>query len=251
MVRLTESAPAGTPNWIDLGIPDLERAKDFYGALFGWDFQDYGAEAGHYHGCLLRGESVAGLMQLPEPAADYWWGVYFSTDVCEGTVKRVTDAGGEVVNPPMEVMGQGRMAILKDTVGAQFGLWEAQAHIGSAIVNEPGSFVWNELYTSSRKEAEEFYHAVFGHDPEDFSGDYTALKRPDGHYVGGIQFDPTATDPAWVTYFDVADPDAAVRTAREHGGTVVSEPEDTPYGRIAVVRDPFGADLRLMRPSEE
>ncbi|MEW2358681.1 VOC family protein [Spirillospora sp. NPDC029432] len=251
MTRLTSNAPAGTPNWLDLGIPDMERAKEFYRNLFGWEFVDYGPEAGHYHGCLLRGESVAGMMQNPEPGADYWWSLYFSTDDLDGTVKRVTDAGGSVVEPPMDVMDQGRMAIVTDAMGAQFGLWQGQEHIGSAIVNEPGSFVWNELTTTDRRRASEFYAAVFGHTPEDMPGDmgYTVLNRADGQGIAGIMDGPAGSPSAWSTYFQVEDPDAAVRTVRENGGEVVAEPEDTPYGRIAFVRDPFGVEFRLMRPT--
>ena len=39
MSFVTENPPDGTPTWIDLGIPDLERAMAFYGALFGWEFE--------------------------------------------------------------------------------------------------------------------------------------------------------------------------------------------------------------------
>jgi predicted enzyme related to lactoylglutathione lyase len=255
MTRLTTAAPAGTPNWLDLGIPDMERAKEFYRSLFGWEFVDYGPEAGHYHGCLLRGESVAGMMRNPEPGADYWWSVYFSTDDIDGSVKRVTDAGGRVVEPPMDVMDQGRMAIVTDAVGAQFGLWQAREHLGSTIVNEPGSFVWNELVTADRSRAAEFYRAVFDHTLEDMPGDfgYTVLYRPDGRAIGGIQEDAAAASPSWATYFEVEDADAAVRIVRENGGAVVSEPEDSPYGRVASVADPFGVEFRVMRsaPSDE
>ncbi|GAB3756459.1 VOC family protein [Microlunatus parietis] len=38
MSELTTKQPAGTPTWIDLGIPDLDRAMTFYGAFFGWEF---------------------------------------------------------------------------------------------------------------------------------------------------------------------------------------------------------------------
>ncbi|MFI0353711.1 VOC family protein [Actinomadura sp. 9N407] len=251
MTHLTGNAPAGTPNWLDLGIPDMERAKAFYRSLFGWEFQDYGPEAGHYHACLLRGAPIAGMMRNPEPADDYWWGVYFSTDDIDGTTERVTAAGGAIVDPPDDVMDQGRLAILTDAVGAQFGLWQGREHIGSQIVNEPGSFVWNELVTTDRAGAAGFYAAVFDHTAEDMPGDfaYTVLNRPDGRAIGGILEEPGAAGPAWMTYFEVEDPDASVRTVRENGGAVVTEPQDSPYGRIATVRDPFGAEFHLMRPA--
>ncbi|MDT7582040.1 MAG: uncharacterized protein QOK35_3304, partial [Pseudonocardiales bacterium] len=38
MTHITQNQPDGTPTWIDLGIPDLERAMQFYGAVFGWEF---------------------------------------------------------------------------------------------------------------------------------------------------------------------------------------------------------------------
>ncbi|MFC5752783.1 VOC family protein [Actinomadura rugatobispora] len=251
MTHLTSNPPVGTPTWLDLGIPDLGRAKEFYGGLFGWEFQDYGPEAGHYHACLLRGEPVAGIMQLPEPTGDYWWNVYFATDDCDGTVKRVTDAGGSAVEAPMDVMDQGRMAILKDPVGAQFGLWEGRAHIGSRIVNEPGSFVWNELVTADSARAADFYRAVFEYTLEPIQGDmdYTVLHRPDGQSIGGVMGSPGASS-GWFTYFDVDDPDAAARKVGDLGGTVVDEPQDTPYGRIGTAEDPFGVRFHLIRPSE-
>ena len=251
MTLITGNQPTGTPTWLDLGIPDPERAREFYGALFGWEFEDYGPEVGHYHGCTLRGEAVAGIMQHPEPSGDYWWNVYFATDDCDGTVKRVADAGGTVLEAPMDVMAQGRLALIRDPGGASFGLWEGREHTGARIVDEPGSFVWNELVTGDPARAVEFYRAVLGLVPEPMDGevDYTVLKRPDGRPVGGVQGEAGAA-PRWLTYFDVEDPDAAVDAVRRGGGTVVAEPQDTPYGRIATVEDPFGARFHIMRPSE-
>ncbi|WP_067465315.1 VOC family protein [Actinomadura macra] len=249
MTHVTSNAPTGTPTWLDLGIPDLDRAKTFYGTLFGWQFQDVGAEGGHYNMCTLRGEPVAGMMQNPdEEATDFWWSVYFAADDAEEVVDRVTKAGGEVVHPAMDVMGQGRMAIVKDPQGGQFGLWQGQAMVGSAYVNEPGTLVWNDLITSDADAARGFYTSVFDYGLEPVPGDmdYTALRRPDGGFIGGILGDSAATA-SWVTYFDVADADEAVRRVRAGGGTVDEEPQDTPYGRIATVRDPFGVPFRVMK----
>jgi hypothetical protein len=43
----------GTPSWVDLSTTDLDSALRFYGDLFGWEFQDLGEEAGHYHDARL------------------------------------------------------------------------------------------------------------------------------------------------------------------------------------------------------
>ncbi|MGI5200983.1 VOC family protein [Spirillospora sp. CA-108201] len=262
MTHVTGNAPEGTPNWLDIGVPDLDRARTFYGTLLGWQFQDAGPEAGHYNMCNLRGEAVAGMMQNPEGEADvFWWSVYFAADDCDALVKRATDGGGEVVVAPMDVMDLGRMAVLRDPQGAHFGLWQGRSHFGSQIVNVPGSFVWNELVTRDSAAAGEFYKAVFGYELEQMPGDmeYTVLKRAgDGRYIGGILGgseivlgggDRPAS--SWTTYFAVDDADEAVRRVRAGGGTVDSEPQDTPYGRSADVRDPFGVPFHVMRPAEE
>ncbi|MFE9099245.1 VOC family protein [Actinomadura geliboluensis] len=261
MTQVTGNAPVGTPNWLDIGIPDLERAKTFYGTLFGWQFLDAGPDAGHYNLCQVRGESVAGMMRNPDDQPDeYWWCVYFAADDCDGLVKRATDAGGEVVVPAMDVMDLGRMAILKDPQGAQFGLWQGRAHHGSAIVNEPGSFVWNELVTPDSGAACAFYRTLFGYELEPMPGDmdYTVLKRPDGRYIGGIAGGSgvvvgggAGEVPSWMTYFAVGDADEAVRRVRAGGGTVDAEPADGPYGRSAPVRDPFGVPFHVMKPAPE
>jgi predicted enzyme related to lactoylglutathione lyase len=255
MVQITSNQPNGTPNWLDLGIPDLDRAKEFYGAVLGWEFQDYGEEAGHYHACLLRGEPVAGMMQNPEDApGEYWWQTYFATDDADGTLKRVTDAGGTVVMPPDDVMDQGRMAILKDPTGAQFGLWQGREHIGTRIKGEPGAMAWSELVTTDPKGATEFYAAVFDYAHEAVPGglEYHALKltpAPDDPGIGGVHGEMAElglTTPLWLTYFLVDSTDEEVAKAREAGGSVIQEPEDTTYGRLATVADPFGARFKLM-----
>ncbi|MEV6229171.1 VOC family protein [Saccharopolyspora shandongensis] len=252
MSELTTAQPTGTPTWIDLGIPDLDRAMAFYGALFGWEFEVGPEETGRYTMCLLRGKPVAAIMPNLDPdATDFWWNLYFATDDCDATVTKAVDAGGSVLAGPMDVMDQGRMAIVRDTTGAQFGLWQAGAHLGSEIVNEPNSLLRNDLVTAQPGPARDFYAATFDYvldDNPDMPGaDFTFLRRPDGHEIGGIFGDPNAGKSRWTTLFQVADADAAARRAVEAGGTA-GEPFDMIYGRLAVITDPFGAEFEVGSP---
>jgi len=245
--------PEGTPTWIDLGIPDLDRAMDFYRALFGWEFSVSPAEYMHYTTCLLDGRRVAALVPNQDSGAEkFWWNVYLATADCDRTVARVTEAGGTVMSPPMDVMEFGRMAIVRDTTGAQFGLWQGNSHIGCEVVNEPGSLVRNDLVTPDSAPAREFYASVFGFTldrNEDMPEmDFTFLRRPDGHEVGGIFGSPSVTAAMWNTTFEVSDTDAVVRKARENGGTA-TEPEDMVYGRIATLNDPFGSEFSVITRS--
>jgi uncharacterized protein len=255
MSELTTAQPAGTPTWIDLGIPDLDRAMTFYGALFGWEFNVGPEETGRYTMCLLRGKPVAAIMPNQDPdATDFWWNLYFATDDCDATVARAESAGGSILATPMDVMDQGRMALVRDTAGAQFGLWQAGAHIGSQIVNEPNALLRNDLVTPEPASARDFYAAVFDYtldanpDMPDF--DFTFLRRPDGHEIGGIAGDPKAKSSRWTTLFQVDDVDAAVRRAVGAGGTA-AEPFDMIYGRLADITDPFGTEFQVGSPKTD
>ncbi len=62
----------------------------------------------------------------------------------------------------------------------------------------------------------------------------THEKRPNRGYA------------AWLVYFQVTKTDHAVTVAVEHGGKIVEPAEDTPFGRLAIVADPFGARLALI-----
>jgi predicted enzyme related to lactoylglutathione lyase len=249
MTYVTANQPTGTPTWIDLGIPDLDRAMEFYRALFGWEFDVGPAEAGHYTMCLLDGRQVAALMPNSDAAAtDFWWQVYLATDDCDGTAKRIADAGGTLVQAPMDVMDAGRMALANDPVGAQFGLWEGRTHIGCQVVNEPSALLRNDLVTPSPEPARTFYAQVF-----DFTldrnealqgADFTFLRRPDGHEIGGILGDPAAPRSRWGTLFEVADTDAAAERAIAGGGSS-TPPYDMVYGRLAEITDPFGATFTV------
>jgi predicted enzyme related to lactoylglutathione lyase len=254
MSHVTENQPDGTPTWIDLGVPDLDRAMAFYGSLFGWEFDT--AATGRSTTCLLHGHRVAAIAQDPDPhASRRWWNVYLATADCDATARRVTDAGGTLVQDPMDISDQGRVALADDPVGARFGLWQGRAHIGAQVVNEPGSLVRNDLVTPDPEPARAFYAAVFGYtldrneDLPDF--DFTFLRRPDGHEVGGVMGVPGAPRSAWTTTFEVADTDAVVERAAAGGGTA-GDPEDFIYGRMATITDPFGAEFSVIaRPPDQ
>nr|WP_255025003.1 VOC family protein [Rhodococcus sp. GA1] len=162
MSAVTTNQPLGTPTWIDLGIPDLDRAMAFYGSVLGWEFDIGPEEYGRYTMCLLGGKKVAALMpNLDENATEFWWNVYLATYDVDATVARSVAAGGALLTEPMDIADQGRMAIVRDPSGAQFGLWQGRAHVGCELVNEPNTLLRNDLVTPNPGPAREFYAAVF------------------------------------------------------------------------------------------
>lgn len=251
------SYPAGTPSWVDLMPSDPPAAQAFYEDLFGWDVEDSGEEMGHYGMARVRGKAVAGIGGMPQPGVPVAWTTYLATDDVDATCARITEAGGTVMMPPMDVADQGRMAVALDRGGAAFGLWQAGRHHGSEIANEPVSLVWSELLAPDLDAACEFYGNVFGYTyesppmgGEDGGGgedmDYRMFKLGD-HELGGMTGLPTPeAAPHWGLYFAVADTDAVVAKARDLGATIVNEPTDSPYGRQAMITDPQGATFSII-----
>ncbi|NQU36789.1 MAG: VOC family protein, partial [Actinobacteria bacterium] len=218
---------AGTPSWVDLMTVDQDAAIAFYCDLFGWQCMKSGPEMGNYGMCFQGDAPVAGIGPMPDgspfPAA---WTMYISTDDAAASAAAAVEAGGQIMAEVMDVGGagdelMGRMAIIMDPSGGVFGVWEPHGHKGSGIVNEPVSFVWNELLSRDAKASRDFLEAVFGYDWAPMEGtpdgmEYYTGKINGGDVIGAMdipeQF-PAEVPSHWQTYFGVADTDDTLARA--------------------------------------
>jgi predicted enzyme related to lactoylglutathione lyase len=263
---------AGVPCWVDTTQPDPQAAADFYGQLFGWQFEDVaGADApGPYIVARLLGGDVAAVTAPPGGApATAVWNSYVCVESADATAAKVVAAGGGVLSDPFDVADAGRMAVLADTEGAVFCAWEARAFKGAAIVNEPGSVNFNVLNTRDVEGAQAFYGAVFGWESLDLGSgadawalagycDFleqrdpglrermAAMGAPTGFedVVAGIRRlgdDEAGTPAHWGVTFGVDDADAIAAKAYNLGGRVIVAPVDAPWVRTTVIADPQGA----------
>jgi predicted enzyme related to lactoylglutathione lyase len=251
--------PAGTPSWVDLGTPDIEGSTRFYGDLFGWEVpeSENPEQTGGYRLATLRGKPVAGLMPLMQEDQPIAWTTYMSVDDADDAAAKATEAGGQVVAEPMDVMDLGRMALFTDPTGAFLGIWQPRSFPGAEIVNEAGAVSWNELGTRDPDRAQEFYRQVFGWDYRSFGeqGNYWTIHRGgEDRSVGGLMDArgrvPEDVPPNWLTYFGADDVDATVAKVRDSGGEVAVGPVDMPdVGRFAVLADPNGAAFGIFQGS--
>ncbi len=254
----TEYAP-GTPSWTDLASPDAAKSKEFYGALFGWDFSEEptGDPNNPYYMIRQGGKDVAGMMKLsPDMQAGGMppvWSTYVTVADVDASTGKAKELGGKVLSEPMDVMDAGRMSVVVDPTGAIFCLWQAKGSIGAQIVNEPVSLTWNELMTPDVEAAKTFYGGLLGWKGEtmQMGGDgpsYTVWMLGDGG-IGGAMPPPMEGMPAfWGVYFAVEDCDATVAKAVELGANVLNGPMDVPeVGRMATLMDPQGAAFNVIK----
>lgn len=249
----------GVPCWVDAMVPDVIGGRRFYGELFGWTFQQaderYGGTAQAFH----EGANVAALVPKRNGRMPTVWNVYFATLDIGATIARIRRAGGEVIMVPMPVGNAGTVAMAADPGGAVFGLWQAGTYYGFEKQGRPCSYAWTDLYTRDPKRVDPFYETVFGFttrsvettDGTDFAV-WSPAGRPaglEGAVAGRGVIDrrfPAQMPAHFLVYFAVPDCDEAVATATRLGGHVILDPEDTPYGRFAVLVDNQGASFAVI-----
>lgn len=105
--------------WNELQVKDLDTARKFYTALFGWKLK----ETPDYTELSVGNNAIGGMMasQAPPEVPSYWM-PYFAVDDCEASVARAQSNGGQVYAPPFDVPNVGRMAVLADPQGAVFAV---------------------------------------------------------------------------------------------------------------------------------
>jgi len=182
--------PSGAPCWVETLQPDPDAAAQFYGQLFGWQFDEPkpmpGRLGGEYLAARIAGRLVTGIGQAPASAPTALWSTFISVDSIEAVLTRVADAGGAVIVGPLQAGPDGRLAVVTDPAGVAFGLWQPAERIGAQLVNEPGTWAMSALHTPSPERARSFYSTVFGWQLQPVSGAPLAFWRLPG-YVGSGQ----------------------------------------------------------------
>lgn len=108
---------------IEIPADDLARAREFYENVFGWDFQQIpGYEDYHLYSDAHAG--VGGGLGRRGITAGHRVRNYINVDSIDVTIPRVTTHGGRVIEPKAQVMGQGWYAVVDDSEGNEFALWQ-------------------------------------------------------------------------------------------------------------------------------
>jgi predicted enzyme related to lactoylglutathione lyase len=259
MTEATRRTP-GTPCWVSLLAHGLDAAKDFYGALFGWEYSPGPEQLGPYVRALIDGKEVAGIGRQPtERQLPIAWTTYMATDDADASAEAIRSACGTVGVGPLDAGDASRLIIASDPEGAIFGVWQPAARHGTTVYGTHGTPVWNELLTAETSFVSKFYQAVFGYDLEVVAPPGSGSASGPDHVTLLLQGRPVAAlrglghglprdrGPHWMTYFEVEDTDEAARQVVELGGQVLRPPRDGSSGRLATVADPEGAVFTIVR----
>lgn len=257
----TSHAP-GIWSWVELSTTDVDAAKGFYAALFGWEAEDneIPETGGVYSMQQVDGSPAAAIMAQPDEQRQAGvppnWFSYVTVASADESARKAEELGGQVHAGPFDVATAGRMAVIADPAGAMFGIWQAGDSIGAEVVNVPGALTWNDIATTDPEGAQAFYSGLFGwgfdkidtgpdgpdywtitHDAAS-NGRNGGLRRQVEQEVGHVP-------PHIAPYFGTAAIDESVAEVLEHGGSNLIPVTQVPAGRFAAVADPQGAAFAL------
>src|SRR2546423_15532262 len=150
--------------WHDFRAADVGGAKRFYGDLFGWSSKPGDHDYEHIE---VAGVPIGGIMKLdPKHGAPSHWVGYVSVDNVDAAIATVTQNGGKVHVPKMDIPNVGQFAICADAQGAVFSPFHYTGKdAGKPESNTPPGgyhFCWDELLTPDLDEAARFYSTLFG-----------------------------------------------------------------------------------------
>jgi predicted enzyme related to lactoylglutathione lyase len=101
---------------IELGAPDANKVKRFFGALFDWAFEPFGEG----NQAVIQTPTIRG--GLHDGVTSTTLTAYFKVDDIETAVVRVRELGGHAEDPSPEQPGFGRFCSCTDDQGTPFGL---------------------------------------------------------------------------------------------------------------------------------
>ncbi|MCE2467202.1 MAG: VOC family protein [Caldilineaceae bacterium] len=253
----------GTFSWLDLSTTDIEGAKDFYGTMFGWEFEPQVVEGELvYTICTLNGLQVCGLggtMGEDDPPC---WNVYTCVEDVDATSNRAVELGGKIEAGPMDIFDSGRMSFISDPQGAMLGLWQPREHLGVQVMFEPGTFMWAEIMTWDAEGTNAFYQGLHGWDTvADHSNPNYTLYVPGGdtsrtvYLAGQLAMDENfdkSIPTYWGIYLQVSDTAETLRRCIELGGEQAVPATEIAQGTFAGPRiSPCGTPPIPPPPAEE
>src|SRR6267143_5129162 len=106
---------------VELHSADPAKSKAFYGEVFGWKFE----EMPEMNYILWRAENEpgGGIMQTMEGRPPQVLN-YIMSESVENTLRDIMDAGGNVIQPKMEIPGQGWWALFQEPGGTMMAIYQ-------------------------------------------------------------------------------------------------------------------------------
>ncbi|MGI9330584.1 MAG: VOC family protein [Gammaproteobacteria bacterium] len=246
--------------WADYFTSDLDLARRFYGELFDWEWRWVVNEPGKRYGMFYAdGLPMAGIAEKAATDANRAYGrwiYYISVEDVGATLAMLDEQGGSTLLDRRDYAERGSFAVVADADGVLFGVLNSSSGDPADYRAEPGEWIWFNLYTRNASESAGFYASLFNYDthaPEAGGNESEVLDiflARQNYSRAGVRQLSTGSEsqPTWIGYIRVSDVNAMVARATDLGGEAIFKPDDSVVeGDLAVVSDPVGAPIGLLR----
>ena len=123
----TKVNDVGCFSWNELATRELEKAREFYGRLLDWTFEENPHAKSKYYIIHNRGQMNGGMIEM----TDEWdahipphWSVYFTVANADAACARLVELGGNVRVAPFDIE-IGKIAVVNDPQQATFQFFES------------------------------------------------------------------------------------------------------------------------------
>ena len=106
----------------ELMTDDPQKCKDFYGAVFDWQFDDQSMPG--YTLINTGAEPTGGVFPRPAEAPHVCANIYFSVDDLDATLGKVAEHGGSIIVPKTPIPNVGHFAMFADPEGILIGVMQ-------------------------------------------------------------------------------------------------------------------------------
>ncbi len=119
---------AGQFCWNELITHDVAKAKEFYGSLLGWEYEDI--DMGEFTYTMFKNgeQQIGGMMQIPKDKTKeippHWMSYILVEDITQ-SLEKAKKLGAVIKMPITQVSDSGKFTVLADPTGAHIALWQS------------------------------------------------------------------------------------------------------------------------------
>jgi predicted enzyme related to lactoylglutathione lyase len=110
--------------WFEIPADNIERARKFYGGLFGWKIEQFPGVPDYWHIDTGGGDDTPDGGMLPRKHATQPITNYVNVESVARAAAKVEKLGGKIMKPKTAVPQMGYFVICRDSEGNEFALWE-------------------------------------------------------------------------------------------------------------------------------
>lgn len=237
--------------WCDLSTFHPKRTMGFYSDLFGWA---YDGDAESHANAFIDKSPVAGIYRMPERFAQInmpsFWMSYIQVTSVPDAIDIATSMGARV-ELQEDYKADGRIALIRDPLGAGFTIYEGEQHQSIPDRLAHGHRFGHILCLSDVAAVRPFYEALFDWCFVETSTPARWLvQTADGHLCAEAQTLPDEVRGGfeyWGIVFTVSDAEKVCRAVTDGGGQNFG-PIQAEFGTAHSMTDPDGAAFFVARP---